>query len=136
MTTSLEQKAEAILKKPYRRCLQADEETGRFTATILEFPGCITEGATVVEAIENLESVATSWIMAVLESGQKVPSPPTFSARSGRIALRLPKSLHLRCAEEASAEGVSINQFIVTSLSFVLGMALESREKRYAERLK
>lgn len=36
---------------------------------------------------------------------------------SGRVSLRLPKSLHRELIAEASSEGVSLNQFLVYKLS-------------------
>ena len=36
---------------------------------------------------------------------------------SGRLLLRIPKSLHLRLKEEARAEGVSVNQYATYKLA-------------------
>src|SRR5215217_725483 len=46
------------LTKPYARVLTPDAEYGGYTAEILEFPGCVTEGDTPDEALENLEAAA------------------------------------------------------------------------------
>lgn len=69
---SSEQQAIEILRKPYARVLIPDESGGYF-AKILEFPGCYAEGETPNEAIQNLESVAESWIEATLGLGQDIP---------------------------------------------------------------
>jgi hypothetical protein len=41
-------------------------------------------------------------------------------SRSGRFLLRLPKSLHAALVREAVAEGVSLNQLVVTKLAVQL----------------
>jgi len=64
-----------ILKRPYSRVLIPDNESGGYTAKILEFPGCVSEGETPNEAIANLEEAAVGWIEAVIESGQTIPEP-------------------------------------------------------------
>lgn len=63
------------LRFPYSRLLNADEETGGFTAKIVEFPGCFSEGDTIEEAARNIEIAAESWLEAVIERGQPVPEP-------------------------------------------------------------
>jgi predicted HicB family RNase H-like nuclease len=109
------------LKKPYTRVLIPDEESGTFTAQILEFPGCIAQGASPAEAYERLEAAAESWIDAALELQQEIPSPSAEAQFSGRFALRLPRSLHRQAAQLADAEGVSLNQFIVSTLAEKVG---------------
>jgi len=37
--------------------------------------------------------------------------------KSGRIALRIPKSLHVKLAEQAYKEGVSLNQYCLYKLA-------------------
>src|SRR5215212_8928092 len=87
---------EEYLQAPYARVLTPDEETGGYTAEILEFPGCVTEGDTADEALANLEAAAEAWIEATINSGQEVPGPSLSQGYGGRIALRLPRSLHRR----------------------------------------
>ena len=40
---------------------------------------------------------------------------------SGKLVVRLPKSLHRRAAYAANREGVSLNQFIVSSIAEQIG---------------
>jgi predicted RNase H-like HicB family nuclease len=111
------------LKKPYTRVLIPDEESGTFTAQILEFPGCIAEGASPAEAYERLEAAAESWIEGALELQQEIPPPSADVQFSGRFALRLPRSLHRQAAQLADVEGVSLNQLIVSTLAEKIGAA-------------
>ena len=114
-------KAEAYLKRPYRRVLIPDSETGTYTAEIAEFPGCVTEGKTPTEALRRLEAAAESWIEAVLDARQAIPEPIEEQAYSGKFVLRLSRSLHRRAAERAQAEGVSLNLFIATAVAERVG---------------
>jgi len=114
-------KAQELLKKPYTRVLIPDEETGTFTAQILEFPGCVAQGNNPAEAYERLESTAESWIEAALEMQQEIPPPTADIQFSGKFALRLPRSLHRQAAQLAESEGTSLNQFIVSILAEKIG---------------
>lgn len=114
-------KPEDYLKEPYSRILIPDEESGTYTALILEFPGCIAQGDTPSEAYENLEDFARDWIKAAIDLQQDIPAPSQSISFGGRILLRLPKSLHRQLAITAEREGVSLNQFIVYALSEKIG---------------
>lgn len=113
--------AQAYLERPYRRILIPDRETETYTAEIAEFPGCVAEGKTPAAALKRLEAAARSWIEAVLDTGQAVPEPMAEQEYSGRLVLRLSRSLHRRAAEMAYTEGVSLSQFIATTLSERVG---------------
>jgi predicted RNase H-like HicB family nuclease len=114
------------LRRPYKRILIPDHETGTYTGEIAEFPGCVTQGKTPTETLRRLEAAAHSWIEAVLDMGQDVPDPMAGQAYSGKLMLRLSRSLHRRAAEMAHAEGVSLNQFIVITLAKRMG-AIEAQ---------
>jgi predicted RNase H-like HicB family nuclease len=98
-----------------------DLESGTYTATIAEFPGCISEGDSPAEAYENLEDAAVSWLEAVIEGGLPVPLPEAETEYSGRIVLRMPKSTHRRAVDAAKNDGVSLNTFLLSAISEHLG---------------
>jgi len=110
-----------LLKEPYARILTPDAESGTYTAEILEFPGCVAQGDTPEEAYANLEAAAEAWIEAVLELGQDIPEPLTSHGYAGKIALRLPRSLHRRASEMAERDGTSLNQFLVAAVAERVG---------------
>jgi predicted RNase H-like HicB family nuclease len=112
---------EEYLKEPYSRVLIPDDESGTYTAVILEFPGCIAQGDTPQEAYEHLEDAAKEWIEAALDLKQEIPSPSQSLSFGGKILLRLPKSLHRQLTLIAEREGVSLNQFIVSALAEKVG---------------
>ncbi len=112
---------EDYLKMPYARVLTPDDETGTYTAEILEFPGCIAQGDTPEEAYSRLEGAAEGWIWAALNMGQEIPKPSDPHSYSGRIALRLPRGLHRRAAQMAERDGTSLNQFLVAAIAERVG---------------
>ena len=94
------------------------EKEGGYTAIIRDLPGCMTQGETLSEAMENIEEARELWIETVYETGKKdVPLPSTENEYSGRLLLRIPKSLHRHLSEGAEKEGVSLNQYILSLLS-------------------
>jgi predicted HicB family RNase H-like nuclease len=109
------------LKQPYSRVVIPDEETGTFTGQILEFPGCISEGNTLQETYERLEETALSWIEAALDLGHDIPEPICTSEYGGKVALRLPKSLHKEAVLAAERDGTSLNQFIMMAVAERVG---------------
>lgn len=108
------------LKKPYGRFV-VPESDGSFRAEIIEFPGCLAVGDTAAEALATLEEVAGSWLEVTLAKGQKIPPPIENVTFSGKLLVRLPKSLHKKASHLAMREGVSLNQFIVTSIAEQVG---------------
>jgi predicted RNase H-like HicB family nuclease len=110
-----------ILKLPYARILTPDADGRGYTAEVLEFPGCIAEGDTPQEAYANLEDTAKSWIETTLELGQDIPEPLTSQGFAGKIALRLPRSLHRRAMQMAERDGTSLNQFLLSAVSERVG---------------
>jgi len=108
------------LKEPYARILIPDEEGG-FCAEILEFPGCFADGETPSEAFANLEKAAESWIQASIEQGHEIPPPSSNTGFSGKIALRIPRSMHRQAVRIAERDGTSLNQFLLGAIAARLG---------------
>lgn len=113
-------KTKDILSKPYARRLVPDENGG-FVASIHEFPGCIAEGETPEETLQNLENAASAWIESALSTGYPVRDPVSFYGYSGKVALRLPRGLHKQVAELADLEDCSVNQLLVTAIAEYVG---------------
>lgn len=113
-------RATKLLSKPYARRLTPDV-AGGYVASIQEFPGCIAEGDTAEEAIQNLDKAAASWIEVALSNGYEIREPVSFLGYSGKIALRLPRGLHKQVAELAESEECSVNNLLVTAISEYVG---------------
>ena len=123
MATNLSNRVEKILRKPYARRLAPDEDGG-YVASIHEFPGCIAEGNSAEEAMQNLHKAAAAWVEAALSSGYSIREPVSFLGHSGKIALRLPRGLHKQVAELAELEECSLNNLLVSAISEYLGRNL------------
>lgn len=127
MNEEISKETEEILKKTYARRLVPDE-TGGYVASIQEFPGCVAEGDTPEEAIQNLDKAAASWVQVALSNGYEIRDPVSFHGYSGKIALRIPRGLHKQVAELAELEESSINQLLVTAIAQYLGSKRAFRE--------
>ncbi len=116
----MKKRPDEILRDPYSRVL-IPEEDGTISAEILEFPGCFAQGQTANEAFDNLEKAAKVWIEASLAQGLNIPSPTLNQNYSGKIALRMPRSLHKRAAQMAARDATSLNQFLITAIASRIG---------------
>lgn len=92
-----------------------------FHAQVLEFPGCYAQGDTLEEAYSNLEKAAESWIEVALGQGHEIPEPSSSTTYSGRIVLRLPRSIHRQAAELAKRNETSLNTFLVSAVAAKVG---------------
>jgi predicted HicB family RNase H-like nuclease len=104
---------------PYRISVvrdHGDVEGREWTAQAEELPGCEAHGDSAEEAIRGIEAAIEEWIEEALAKGREVPDPRTAASYSGRLMLRMPRSLHAELSGVAEREGVSLNQFIASSL--------------------
>ena len=75
--------AKRLAARQYQIRIFADETTDGepgYYAMIPEMPGCVSDGATVEEAKENLESARVDFIYFLLEDGLSVPEPQVASS--------------------------------------------------------
>lgn len=115
-TIKASQTLEYFLNKDYPVVIyQADE--GGFVAEIRELSGCLTQGETLDEVYERIETARKAWIEVAYEDGIEIPLPQTEQEYSGKFISRIPKSLHRRLVEQSSEDGVSLNQYVITILS-------------------
>ncbi|MFC7441573.1 toxin-antitoxin system HicB family antitoxin [Laceyella putida] len=70
------------------------------------------------EPYSNIREAMEGYFEVKLEHGDPIPEPvPDDKEYSGKFNLRLPKSLHKYVTEQAEAENVSLNQYILYKLS-------------------
>ena len=93
-----------------------------FEARVKELPDARDYAESAAQAYDlAIDTIETS---AAIFAQDGRPFPPPTSPQddfSGRVTLRLPKSLHRRLAVEAESEGVSLNQHLVNVLSYDAG---------------
>lgn len=103
------------------------EDGGGFMFTIPDIPGCLSDGATEKDALENGQDAFLSVVSALHDMGRSIPAPVLLAddlavtGASGRFVTRVPKSIHARLAARAKAEGVSLNALVLSLLSEGLG---------------
>ena len=102
---------------PYQIHLFYSQEDEGFIATVHELAGCSAYGKTPEAALKELELAAKLWIQAAKKEKRKVPEPIMDKKFSGRFALRMPKELHCELEQEATEQGVSLNQWILYKLA-------------------
>ncbi|MEJ1158306.1 type II toxin-antitoxin system HicB family antitoxin [Prosthecomicrobium sp. N25] len=105
--------------KGYAKKIFYSEEDGGFIAVAPDLPGCSAFGETEAEALSELSHAMEAWLQAMRAAGNPIPLPSkeVEPDLSGRVLLRIPKSLHGRLAYRARTEGVSLNQYMVALLS-------------------
>jgi antitoxin HicB len=110
---------EQYIGLPYHLMIVRDgEDKGKpWTASVEELPGCTSRGKTSEEALSGIEAAMTSWIATALEEGREVPEPKSATSHSGRLLLRMPRTLHAELTRASEREGVSLNQFITDVLA-------------------
>lgn len=82
-----------------------------------QLQGCSAGGDTPDEALAELEVAMAGWLKAAKKYRHRTPEPIADKELNGRILLRLPKSLHKELLEEATEEGVSLNQYVLLVLA-------------------
>jgi predicted RNase H-like HicB family nuclease len=96
-----------------------DEDEG-YIALAPDLPGCSAFGGTQEEALGELQHAILAWKEAAAKAGNPIPDPSRPEAEpaaSGKVLLRLPRSLHAQLIKGAKRDRVSLNQYIVSLLS-------------------
>jgi antitoxin HicB len=104
------------------------ESEGGYTAEIRDLPGCLGQGESAEQALEAIDEARRLWLEEAYEQGDAIPLPTKDEQYSGRILLRLPRTLHRRLVEQAQLEGTSLNQYLVSVLSEASALQTVRRE--------
>ncbi|MFZ1640133.1 MAG: toxin-antitoxin system HicB family antitoxin [Candidatus Contendobacter sp.] len=96
-------------------CLDGTEY---FEASVKELPDVREYGDTYQEAFDlAIDTISTAAAMYA-EEGRAFPEPTELvEDYSGRVTLRMPKTLHRTLAEQAEAEDISLNQYVLSLLA-------------------
>lgn len=68
------------MKLVYPAIFTPFQDSPGFTVTIPDLPGCVTEGNSLVEAIEMGEDAASGWILDEMEDGNSYPPASDFQS--------------------------------------------------------
>lgn len=59
----------------YERIIYWSEPDQAFVVEVPELPGCMADGETAVEALQNVDVVISEWIETAMENGIAIPEP-------------------------------------------------------------
>jgi predicted RNase H-like HicB family nuclease len=112
----------------------AVEEGGGYLFTIPDLPGCLSDGETEAEAVENGRDAFIATVSALADMGREIPVPAfrpqdiSVPAASGKFVARLPKTLHAKLVARAKQEGVSLNTLVLALVAEGLGRRGEYKQ--------
>jgi len=92
-------------------------EDGEFLATCAEFPSLSWLASSQFEALQGLEGLLLEVIEDMEEQGEQVPQPFAERSYSGEFNLRVGESLHRELAVRAAEEGMSLNEYVLRTLT-------------------
>lgn len=61
------------MKLVYPACFHPWDDGDGYTVTVPDLPGCVTQGATLADAILMAQDAASGWVLDELEDGNQVP---------------------------------------------------------------
>lgn len=112
--------AEKLELYPVSVTMLSQDEGGGFFAWFTNIGASLSgEGLTRQEAIQDLMDASESYLEVLDERGvelPEVPATPDWTMLSGRVTLRLPRSLHAQLVAMAEMEGASLNSLITCIL--------------------
>lgn len=59
----------------YERIIYWSEDDQRFIVIVPELSGCMADGKTAAEALENAEKIISEWVETAQELGREIPQP-------------------------------------------------------------
>jgi predicted HicB family RNase H-like nuclease len=103
------------LSLPYRIAMtrdQTEEEEPSWRAVVEELPGCEVHGSTPADAAARIPAALAEWVATAQADGRDIPEPREARDYSGRLLLRMSRSLHGQLAQAAERDQVSLNAYI------------------------
>ena len=59
----------------YERIIYWSEADNKFIVEVPELAGCMADGTTAIEALENVEVIISEWLETASELGRDIPQP-------------------------------------------------------------
>ncbi len=123
MKDDIQSKVENYLDQEYAFILERhkDGEKPYYSLRVLELEGCMTTGDTIEEVARDIQDAMREWLQLNIKLGRVIPKPLKSRHCSGKVMLRMPPTLHESLMFKAAEQGVSLNQYLIASLSRNLG---------------
>jgi antitoxin HicB len=114
----------------YRIVTEWSDEDQVFVSRVPALPGCSAHGDSPERAAKEARIAAGAILDVMREDNDPIPPPDASIDYSGKLGLRLPKSMHEQVARLAAADDVSINTKLLTLIAHGMGQRSEhDREK-------
>jgi predicted RNase H-like HicB family nuclease len=118
-----EEQIRHYLSLPYQISVtfQEGDESRPWLASVEELTGCEARGATAAEAVAQIPAALAEWVAGAHASGREIPEPNDVHQYSGKLLVRMPKSLHRKLARAAERDQVSLNAYMNGVLAAAAG---------------
>lgn len=63
------------MKSKYELIIYWSDQDEAYVVEVPELPGCMADGQSYVEAVENAEEIIGEWILTAEQAGREVPKP-------------------------------------------------------------
>ena len=100
----------------YSYLVEYDQDDKIHIARCAELPSLSAHGDTSEAALKEIKKVVLSTLKWMEEEKEEIPEPLSLHKFSGEFRVRMPPEKHRKIAREASLQGVSMNQYIVSKL--------------------
>jgi antitoxin HicB len=113
----LKARVDELMQRPYRMEIRWDEDY--WAVEFPQLPGLVAGAEDWSSLAATVDDAKRAYFEAALEHGDELPEPEDTPSSdvSGKVLLRLPKSLHRQAIREATRDGVSINTWLLTASS-------------------
>ena len=102
---------------PFLMSILPTEEGGGYLIEFPDLPGCMSDGATIKETIENGKDAVFCWIETAKEFGDEIPQPGSANGFSKHWIQQVPEHIYTQLSQRAEREGISLNALITAMLS-------------------
>ena len=119
----MDQDIDYYLRLPYAVKVVPSEDG--YIARVEDLPGCVARASNIENLWPAVNRAKRAWIEDALHREMRIPEPQKSEENleySGRILVRMPKSLHRDLIIKAHQEGVSLNHLMITALARSIGL--------------
>ena len=94
------------------------EEDQEYIGLCVEFPSLSWLAESQEAALKGIRDVVAGVVSDMIENKEEIPEPIAIKHYSGKFMVRVPPDIHRKLVLIAAENGVSLNRFINSKLSF------------------
>ena len=107
----------SVPRYPFLMSILPPEEGGGYLIEFPDLPGCMSDGETIEETIENGKDAIRCWIETAKEFGDEIPKPGSAERFERHWIQQVSENVYTQLLEKAEQEGISLNALITEILS-------------------